>query len=141
MTCDRCSDDALAATLEALILRRLTTELSNMFPNLRVAPLPPLRGAGDSTADEYGLSSEEEALRLYMAVVADVHIFSCLTGGWVIPEPLYGLAKKQVGVHVEDFLCAGSFHIGIAWVDCGRSVFEPALREFLKKNWSASCKR
>lgn len=127
--------------LETAILRKLSIELSSMFPKVRISALPPLRGARDGARDQYGLSSEKEALRLYIALAADFWLFSCEGGGWLVPEPLYGLSKEDRGVHLHDLLFVGSFHIGVAWVDQGRSFFEPELRQFLKRNGAAPCKR
>ena len=132
---------ASSEDMETGILRQFSFELSRMFPGNRIAPLPILRGANDGPPDDYGLTPVEEALRLYMAVVADFYLFSCRGGGWLVPEPLYRLAKGGWGVKIEDFLSVGSFHIGIAWVESGRSVFEPHFQQFLKSNGPAPCKR
>lgn len=128
--------------LESKIVRELSFELSRMFPGCSVAPLFPLRGKHDGPVDKYGLSSAQEALRLYMAVKADFYLFCCRTSGWVIPEPLYGLCKGDWGVRAEELLSTGPFHIGVAWVEgYGRSAFEPRLRRFLAGQGFAPCKR
>ena len=128
--------------LETKILVELALELGRMFPGHSVAPLFPLRDKHDGLVDKYGLSSAQEALRLYMAVKAHRYLFCCRTSRWVVPEPLYGLCKGDWGVRAEELLSTGPFHIGIAWVEgYGRSAFEPQLRRFLSGRGCAPCKR
>lgn len=128
--------------LETMILRQLSLELSGIFPEWRVAPLPLLRGETDGQVDAYGLTSAQEALRLYMAIVADLYVFSNRTGGVFIPEPLYGLAKGGWGVKIEDLFCVGPFHIGIAWLDGETgSSFQKKMHRFLECMGRMPCTR